>query len=60
MTVALTAPCPECDAAVAVDGSKNEVGDMLICDDCGAELEVLEVGPPRLGIAPPVEEDWGE
>ncbi|HET6214017.1 MAG TPA: hypothetical protein VFE14_14225 [Micromonosporaceae bacterium] len=58
MTVA--APCPECDAEVAVDSESTEAGDMLVCDDCGAELEVLDAQVPRLGLAPPVEEDWGE
>ncbi|HZN16717.1 MAG TPA: hypothetical protein VFB84_00730 [Micromonosporaceae bacterium] len=58
MTVA--APCPECDAQVAVDPGGVETGDMLVCDDCGAELEVLDAAEPRLGLAPPVEEDWGE
>jgi alpha-aminoadipate/glutamate carrier protein LysW len=58
MTVA--ALCPECDAQVAVDSDGTEIGDLLACVDCGAELEVLEASPPRLGIAPPVEEDWGE
>jgi alpha-aminoadipate carrier protein LysW len=58
MTVA--APCPECDAEVTLDSGGTETGDMLVCDDCGAELEVLEASPPRLGVAPPVEEDWGE
>lgn len=58
MTVA--APCPECDADVAVDSDSTEAGDLLACDDCGAELEVLESSPPRLGLAPAVEEDWGE
>jgi alpha-aminoadipate/glutamate carrier protein LysW len=58
MTVA--APCPECDAQVAVDSAGTETGDLVVCDDCGAELEVLDAGAPRLGLAPPVEEDWGE
>jgi alpha-aminoadipate carrier protein LysW len=58
MTVA--APCPECDAEVALGSDGTETGDLLVCDDCGAELEVLDASLPRLGIAPPVEEDWGE
>jgi alpha-aminoadipate/glutamate carrier protein LysW len=59
-TMTLTAPCPECDAQVPVSADGTEVGDLLVCDDCGAELEVLDASQPRLGIAPPVEEDWGE
>jgi alpha-aminoadipate carrier protein LysW len=52
--------CPECDADVPVDQSRTETGDLLVCEDCGAELEVLDAAHPRLGLAPPVEEDWGE
>jgi alpha-aminoadipate/glutamate carrier protein LysW len=58
MTVA--APCPECDAEVSFNPTGTEIGDLLSCNDCGAELEVLEASPPRLGVAPPTEEDWGE
>jgi len=54
------APCPECDAEVPVDTERTEIGDLLMCGDCGAELEVLDAAPPQLGLAPPVEEDWGE
>jgi alpha-aminoadipate/glutamate carrier protein LysW len=58
MTVATA--CPECDADVAVDTEQTEAGDLLVCGDCGVELEVLDTNAPRLGLAPPVEEDWGE
>jgi alpha-aminoadipate carrier protein LysW len=58
--MAVAAPCPECDAEVPVGADSTEVGDVLVCNDCGAELEVLDAAGPRLGLAPPVEEDWGE
>jgi alpha-aminoadipate carrier protein LysW len=60
MTNTAAAPCPECDAEVAVQTDSVQVGDLLICEDCGAELEVLDPTVPQLGLAPPVEEDWGE
>lgn len=53
-------PCPECDADVPVDQSGTEPGDLLVCEGCGAELEVLDVKNPRLAVAAAVEEDWGE
>jgi alpha-aminoadipate carrier protein LysW len=37
-----------------------EVGEILVCPDCGAELEVMKLDPITLDLAPEVEEDWGE
>lgn len=53
------AECPVCGAEVALD-SGTVVGELLECADCGTELEVLEVDPPKLAEAPETEEDWGE
>ncbi len=36
------------------------VGEILVCPDCGVELEVLSLEPLELGEAPEVQEDWGE
>jgi alpha-aminoadipate carrier protein LysW len=51
--------CPECGAMIAVE-EDVEVGEILACPDCGAELEVTSVEPLVLELAPEVEEDWGE
>ncbi len=53
------APCPMCAAEVdlAPGTEKNEI---LECPECGAELEVESVTPPKLVQAPEEEEDWGE
>ena len=51
--------CPECAANVAV-GPNVLVGEILDCQDCGAELEVRATSPVRVELAPQVEEDWGE
>jgi len=54
----LTANCPECDAAINLQGLlANEI---TYCPDCNAELEVLSLEQPALALAPQVEEDWGE
>lgn len=37
-----------------------EIGEILDCMTCGAELEVVDVSPPVLEQAPELEEDWGE
>jgi alpha-aminoadipate carrier protein LysW len=52
------AHCPECEAEITVQGML--VGEILYCPDCNAELEVLTLEPPTVGLAPQVEEDWGE
>ena len=51
--------CPECAAQVEV-AEGTIVGEILVCPDCGVELEVLSLDPLKLDIAPEVEEDWGE
>jgi alpha-aminoadipate/glutamate carrier protein LysW len=55
----MNANCPECDAQVALAADVLE-GEIVICAECGAELEVVSVNPPELALAPEVEEDWGE
>ena len=54
-----TAACPECDAQVAL-AADTEVGEIVSCAECGADLEVRSLEPIRLELAPPEEEDWGE
>ena len=51
--------CPICAAEVAV-AKDAMAGELLICDDCGAELELLEIDPVKLAEAPAAEEDWGQ
>jgi len=53
------AHCPECEAEIAI-GQDTLVGEIVYCPDCSAELEVLNVEQPEVGLAPQVEEDWGE
>ena len=56
---AQTAACPLCEAAVPVPADVMQ-GEVLACDDCGAELEVETLEPLALAEAPEVAEDWGE
>lgn len=53
------AKCPECDADVSV-GADAVKGEIVACPDCGAELEVTDLEPAVLALAPREEEDWGE
>lgn len=51
--------CPVCDFDVTAPEDPIE-GELLECEDCGIELEVLSVDPIVLAEAPEEEEDWGE
>jgi alpha-aminoadipate carrier protein LysW len=37
--------CPKCDAVIDVDEDELDEGDTLICEDCGANLNVSGVSP---------------
>jgi alpha-aminoadipate carrier protein LysW len=51
--------CPECAADLELAADVEE-GEIVVCPDCGVELEVLSVDPITVELAPEVEEDWGE
>ncbi|MCF7846053.1 MAG: lysine biosynthesis protein LysW [Candidatus Peribacteraceae bacterium] len=54
------AKCPKCDAGLVI-ADDAEVGEIITCDECSAELEVKELDPNVvLDDAPAVQEDWGE
>jgi alpha-aminoadipate/glutamate carrier protein LysW len=55
----MTATCPECDATITL-GEDTVEGEILVCPDCAAELEVTAIDPLTLALAPEVGEDWGE
>ncbi|MCB0675032.1 MAG: lysine biosynthesis protein LysW, partial [Saprospiraceae bacterium] len=51
--------CVVCDADVEAPADAI-VGEILVCEDCGTELEVTSLAPLTVEEAPEVEEDWGE
>lgn len=51
--------CPECDASVDVSDDALS-GEIVNCGDCSCELEVTNLDPLALELAPEMEEDWGE
>ena len=51
--------CSECTAKLELPPN-TEAGEIVVCPDCGAELEVMSLDPIVLELAPEVEEDWGE
>ncbi len=55
----MTAKCPECAAQFELlEGTV--AGEIVVCPECGVELEVMSIDPLDLALAPKVEEDWGE
>lgn len=44
-----TTACPECSEDVFVDAD-SEQGDLVSCDECGTELEIVGLDPIELDI----------
>jgi len=42
--------CPECDNLLDIDEDEVDAGEILTCDECGMELEIVSVDP--IEIAP--------
>lgn len=40
--------CPECETELEIDVDEAEEGDVVICEECGAEYEVVAVDPLEL------------
>lgn len=52
--------CPTCDAEVVLSEG-TEVSEIISCPECQTPLVVEAVGEnPQVGVAPAIEEDWGE
>ena len=51
--------CLECDAAIEAEANLI-IGEILECPECGIELEVIQLSPLSVELAPEIEEDWGE
>ncbi len=58
MTATMIAHCSECDAEITLENVVE--GEIIVCSDCGGDLEVISLDPPTLALAPMEEEDWGE
>jgi len=55
----MKAECPVCGAEISFPDGTVE-NELLECPDCGTELEVISLNPPKVEEAPSEEEDWGE
>jgi alpha-aminoadipate carrier protein LysW len=54
-----TVSCPECAAEITL-AENTEVGEIIVCPDCGVDLEVTALEPATIQLAPMDQEDWGE
>ncbi|MBO2445649.1 lysine biosynthesis protein LysW [Actinomadura barringtoniae] len=57
--VRVTLTCPECEGPVEL-AEPVRLSEIAQCGDCSSELEVVELDPVSLSLAPEIEEDWGE
>lgn len=51
-----TTACPECSEKVFVD-AEQEQGDIIFCDECGTELEIVGLDPIELDIYADADDD---
>jgi alpha-aminoadipate/glutamate carrier protein LysW len=51
--------CPECTAEISFIAGTEE-GEIIVCPDCGIDLEVISLSPAEVAMAPMEQEDWGE
>lgn len=50
--------CPECEAVI--DEEFEDIGEILICPECGVELEVISLDPVEFDLALIDEDDEDE
>lgn len=50
--------CPECDNPLTIDVDEVEEGDVIQCDECGTDLEIVSSDP--LEIAPVENEGYDD
>ena len=54
------ATCPVCEGSFFVDEEEVEEGDVLSCEECGVELEVVSVNPLELEAVEDEEDEEDE
>ena len=58
-TNAISTTCIECEGDVLL-ASDVEQHEIVVCPDCGVDLEVISLQPIEIDVAPMEAEDWGE
>jgi alpha-aminoadipate carrier protein LysW len=54
-----TVSCPECEAEITLEAG-TELGEIIVCAECGVDLEITGLAPAVVELAPMEAEDWGE
>jgi alpha-aminoadipate/glutamate carrier protein LysW len=54
-----TGTCPECEADVHVDTDADK-GDIVSCEECGTDLEIVGLDPVEMDIVEDDEDDVDE
>ena len=49
--------CPECENELDIEVDEVEEGDVIVCEECGVEFEVVGVDPLELA---PLDDDLDE
>ena len=49
--------CPECSSQIDLDEEELDEGDLVTCEECGAELRVLGLDPLELESADDEDEE---
>jgi len=49
--------CPECESLLDFEADEVEEGDVVVCDECGTEFEVIATDPLEIVK---VEEDYAD
>ena len=52
------AVCPECEAEIEIDEFDVDKGEVISCQECGVDLEVMGLSPLELDLAPEQDDDW--
>jgi alpha-aminoadipate carrier protein LysW len=52
--------CPQCNSGIDVDEDELDEGDSLVCEDCGANLDVTGVSPLELSVGDEDEDEDDE
>jgi alpha-aminoadipate carrier protein LysW len=50
--------CPECDHPLDIDTEEVEEGDVITCEECGTDIEIVSADP--LELAPVDEEGYDD
>jgi alpha-aminoadipate carrier protein LysW len=51
--------CTICETQLTIKANAI-LNEIITCDECGTDLEIVNLNPPQVREGPQEEEDWGE